>query len=758
MYHELLAPAGNLEAGYAALYYGADALYLGLKKFSARAGAQNFSPEELDEITAYAHHLNKKVYVTINTLLQEDELNELTAQLDVCSMCHVDAVILQDLGVARVIRKSYPELEMHASTQMAVHNREGAEFLKKLAFTRVVLARELTLAEIKDISSVEGLETEVFVHGALCYSYSGVCQFSSLEYGKSANRGKCLYPCRDCFEGKERSGHLFSMKDMAFGPEVLKIPATSFKIEGRKKSALYVAAATDYYRRILDGKGADENRAENIKQIFSRPWCRFHLNGKNKDVTDPDFVGHRGLEIGRAESVRKGSIFFKTAHKICRYDGLQIDIKGMEKPFGFSVQQIKVSGKNVFEADAFENVEIKLPPKYPKIEQKDKIYLASSTAVKGFYKFTKPKPKEYQNTKPVFVRLKISKNCIRATCEGRSCVLNGQFEQAKNPDMLLNTFKTCFSKTGTSGLEFTGLEVDNPENLFVPLSGLNELRRGLYASVSSEHKKGILPQTDQKKDSADTSRKPQWIVKVDQAKYLNELDFDKFEEVIFLLDPQTKPKDLTIVPKNKLRLALPTICRHPVLFEKNINSFLESGYKKWEVANYWALNMLDLERIDLSFDSSLYCLNTQAVLAAKEIGASRITLATEDTMENLKSLCAKADIKTVFVVYQYPPLFTSAVCIRANDCAHCDQKEALIPLKRENTNYLAVSKNCQTTLFHREPLCFAREAEEIKADFYRIDLTNIPFDAEKIKEIQQKVLMFQDMDPCRKGNLNRTQI
>ena len=197
---ELLAPAGDIEAGYAALYYGADAVYLGLQQFSARATATNFNEESLNEFVGYAHHLGRKVYVAVNTVVQEDELSQLLQTLDICSKCKVDAVIIQDLGVARVVRESYPELEMHASTQMAVHNKKGAITLQKLGFSRVVVARELTLGEIKEIAAIPNLETEAFIHGALCYSYSGLCLFSSFESGRSANRGKCLYPCRSEFE------------------------------------------------------------------------------------------------------------------------------------------------------------------------------------------------------------------------------------------------------------------------------------------------------------------------------------------------------------------------------------------------------------------------------------------------------------------------------------------------------------------------------------------------------------------------------
>lgn len=365
MKKELLAPAGDIEAGYAALYYGADAVYLGLRQFSARATAANFDEEKLGEFAGYARSLGRKVYVALNTLIQENELDDLLKNLDICVRCGVDALIVQDFGVAHVVKNAYPELELHASTQMAVHNKEGALALQKAGFSRVVLARELSLSEIKEIAAIPGLETEAFVHGALCYSYSGLCLFSSLETGRSANRGKCLYPCRSEFEGEDGCKHYFSMKDMALEEDVLKMPVTSLKIEGRKKTALYVAAVTDYYRRILDGQGADAQRAENIRQIFARPWCKFHFNRRDKEVIDRDFVGHRGLLTGKVEQVGRGKICFRTLHPVARHDGLQIDAEGQEKPFGFSVQAMRINGKSVFEAPAGETVEVLVPPKSP---------------------------------------------------------------------------------------------------------------------------------------------------------------------------------------------------------------------------------------------------------------------------------------------------------------------------------------------------------------------------------------------------------
>ena len=345
--YEILAPAGNKECAVAAVQSGADAIYLGYSAFSARAGAENFDLDALKGIVEYAHIFGVKVYVTLNTIIYDDEIAEVEKLIGELYNIGVDALIVQDMGI---LRMNIPPIPLHASTQMAVHNLEGAKFLQSIGFKRVVLARELTLTEIKKIAdALPDLDLEVFVHGALCYSYSGQCLFSALEYGKSANRGRCIYPCRNIYENscgnKSVKNHLFSMKDLALEEKVLKIPALSLKIEGRKKSPLYVGAVTNYYRKLLDGKKKDINDAEDIKQIFSRPWCNFHFNGKDKTVVDKDFVGHRGLVIGNVEKINKRGLGFRTSHKIARYDGIQIDVKGDEKPFGFGIKSLFVVNK-----------------------------------------------------------------------------------------------------------------------------------------------------------------------------------------------------------------------------------------------------------------------------------------------------------------------------------------------------------------------------------------------------------------------------
>lgn len=752
MKKELLAPAGDLEAGYAALYYGADAVYLGLRQFSARATAANFSAENLNEFTAYAHSLGRKVYVAINTLLQEDELPELLNSLNLCVKYKVDALIIQDLGVARMVREAYPELEMHASTQMAVHNKEGALALQKLGFSRVVLARELTLNEIKEIAAISGLETEAFIHGALCYSYSGLCMFSSLETGKSANRGKCLYPCRAEFDGGDGKKHYFSMKDMALQNEVQKMPVTSLKIEGRKKTALYVAAVVDYYRQILDGKGDDAERSERIRQIFSRPWTKFHFNGKNKEVIDRDFVGHRGLNIGKISTLNKGCMQFKTTHKIARYDGIQIEVPGDEKPYGFSLQNLRVNGKNNFEAPAGSTVEIKLPSSAPKLSKGWNIYLASSSEVKGAYPYQKPKPGEFRLRRAVEVFVEILPNKITASAAGFCCELSGSFDKAENPDKMLMAVEKAFAKTGDTDFELERVTVENTQGLFVPVSVLNELRRGLYEKIVIEDKQCSLPETG----TAAVKKGPKWIVKTDKVETLRDINLEEAGEIIFLLSEDTSPEQLAGFPKNKLRLALPTVCRRPIKFLPVIGAFLRAGYKKWEIGNYWGREVLPENGIDLSFDYPLYVMNTQAAEMAKDMGVSRVTLSPEDVQSNLKKLAEMSSVPVVFPVYTDVPLFISADCIRTISCADCPRGEKWLDLTRDGKKYKALSRDCQIMLFDARPLCFAAEASEIKADAYRIDFCYKFYTPCQAAKIWRQIRSFTEVDNCCKANIGKS--
>ncbi len=523
---ELLAPAGGPEAGYAALHYGADAIYLGLPHFSARAEASNFSMEDLADITAFAHSSNprRRVYITLNTLVLQREMDEVVDDLAAVAESGADAVIVQDLGVLGIVSRHFPELRLHASTQMAVHNRPGAEMARELGFSRVTLARELTLDELPGIADLPDLETEVFIHGALCYSYSGLCLFSSHIMGRSGNRGRCAYLCRDRYRDQSEQRFVFSMKDLAlpeYIPELRRVGVSALKIEGRMKSPLYVAATVKYYRALLDG-GASPREADemvrDIKTIFSRPWTDLYLRSRrNRNVVEPDCVGHRGIVIGKVQCVipdRTGEdrLRFKSSRPIEAHDGLQIDVPGLSRPYGFAVSNLRVRDGDsfvpVFEAPAGALVEVALSLEHPGIAPGTPISCSSSQEIKRRYRFEKPNRARLPGSRTVDFEIQIDSAGIKAGASCRnpcpssdpipvaeddgacaiaaSASVSGSFEPARNADNLDAAVEKAFAKLG--GTRFTPgrIAINNPGALFVPVSLLNQLRRQLVDEIETK--------------------------------------------------------------------------------------------------------------------------------------------------------------------------------------------------------------------------------------------------------------------------------
>ena len=429
---ELLAPAGDFAAACAALHYGADAVYAGLRRFSARAEAVNLTPEDLRRLVAHAHALPRprRVYVTLNTLILERELPAAIETLEELDDLGVDAAIVQDLGILRIARRCFPRLRLHASTQLAVHDLAGARALAGLGFRRIVLARELTLAEAARIGREAGIEVEVFVHGALCYSYSGLCLFSARQAGRSGNRGRCAYCCREPFATTAPhdrptapiAAFPFSMRDLALAPltpELLAGGIASLKIEGRMKNACYVACVTDYYRRKLDGTlppGEEAARVQDLQTIFSRPWTQLYAAGREtpaEKIIDATAVGHRGAPIGTADAVTRDThggrwLRFTTRRALEKHDGLQIDPPRGGKPFGFAVDALRRAGASRLEiaVPAGNAVEIRLPDdgEIPEITPGATVFCSASQAVRRHYQTTLPRPTDCRFARPVRVQ------------------------------------------------------------------------------------------------------------------------------------------------------------------------------------------------------------------------------------------------------------------------------------------------------------------------------------------------------------------
>ena len=278
---EVLSPAGDIENFKVAIKSGADAVYFGLNKFNARLKADNISLDNLQELVGYAHLKGVKTYVTINTLVSNSELKELVAMVGKCLECGVDAFIVQDYGVISVLKSVYPDIVLHGSTQLGVHNVHGAKVAKSLGLSRVVLSREVTIEDIREIKNSVDIELEVFVQGAMCVCFSGNCYLSSLKFGASGNRGLCKQLCRLPYEmtnGKsKKTGYMLSPRDncmLDYLQELCDIGVESFKIEGRLRRAGYVATATRVYRQAIDSitgnSKFDKNQAtSDLKKVFS---------------------------------------------------------------------------------------------------------------------------------------------------------------------------------------------------------------------------------------------------------------------------------------------------------------------------------------------------------------------------------------------------------------------------------------------------------------------------------------------------------
>ena len=331
---ENLAPAGNWDALRSAVAAGADAVYLGYAAYSARAGAGNFDEQQLRDAVRFAHLHHVRVHVTVNTLIKDGEMAGVVDVLRLLSEIRVDAVLVQDLGVLRMARRCFPDLPIHASTQMAIHNATGVRFCRNQGMTRAVLARECSAAEIA-LAAKEGIEIEVFGHGAQCVAVSGECLFSSVVGGRSGNRGRCAQPCRLLYTYRGKTAAWLSPRDVCMRddlPELNKAGVASIKLEGRLKRPEYVATIANSYRNAIDAmdnghfRKADENEITGLRQIFSRGGFMrgYAMGAEDAGVIDPARVSHGGVKIGRVEFAAGNMARVRLERNLDDGDGLQI--------------------------------------------------------------------------------------------------------------------------------------------------------------------------------------------------------------------------------------------------------------------------------------------------------------------------------------------------------------------------------------------------------------------------------------------------
>ena len=509
---ELLAPGGNLDGAMAALENGADAVYCGLQEFSARKSAKNFSMEQISRLREWTFENSKKVYITLNTILKEEELPRMMDYLYHLESLKVDSIILQDPGLARIIKWNFPGLPLHGSTQMGVHNLSGLQVLKEIGFSRVVLPREMTINEMaafrKDLPE---MELEVFIHGAQCYGFSGMCLASGMLLGRSANRGECGQVCRTWFDRDKDRGYFLSSTDLWAGSRVLEleeIGITSLKIEGRMKSPAYAAAASQYYRAILEKRPPEEieAREKTLRVTFSRNSGIGHLkSAKGQTMVDREFPGHRGLLLGKTLGGKGQSLSIETSIELYKRDGLMfVTPRGEARSFS-----LELKGKTKLGPG---KVNIPLPFRAPpkgtelfKIQSHDFHTKTLNEQSLPIYK------------KPLAAQLRMSQNT--ATLEVPEYQFRKEFPLVSETstgdrgpeEKIRNEFlKSAHYDFILSSLEIEGDDVDL-KSRFIPPAVLKKLRRDIYSSLDAalqQHKDMRLQELEKKlmEDAAGLNR------------------------------------------------------------------------------------------------------------------------------------------------------------------------------------------------------------------------------------------------------------
>ena len=464
---EILAPAGTLECANAAIDNGADAIYLGLSAFSARQGAGNFDEPSFRAIVQKAHFCGAKIYVAMNTLVKDEELDDFLRSLLFAWNEGADAIIMQDVFLGKAVHERYPQIVLHLSTQAGVCTLDGARLAANYGFTRVILARETPILEIQKIA--EFIETEVFVQGALCTCFSGQCYFSSFAGGNSGNRGRCKQPCRKKYaydrNGNTDKDYALSLSDLSVGDDIAKLIAagvTSFKIEGRMRRPEYVAAAVRYYRNILDGATNHDGALSDLRRTYNRGnYTKGLAFGQDRRLLSPAVQGHLGEKVGVVKVVggkytvdsrfspRSGDAF-----KILR-DGKEIGGATYLKTEGRAF----VIGSKV------------------RLKNGDGVFITTDTAVNE-------RVLSGQKRVPISVSLSFHEGeCPVVESEGIRCCGDNALQTAKNQPLTIEELRACFLKTDGLPVDVTFENIRLKGNIFIPKAELNSLRRSLYSAV-----------------------------------------------------------------------------------------------------------------------------------------------------------------------------------------------------------------------------------------------------------------------------------
>lgn len=483
---KIVAPAGNMERFYAAVKAGAQEIYMGLKGFGARRNAENFTLEEYKEAIDYAHKRGVKIFLTLNTIMMEKEMEFLYPNLKVLYEHGLDAVIVQDLGYFKYMKENFPNMEYHGSTQMTVGNHYEAEYLRKLGFTRVVLPREMTFEEIKKIRENTSIELEIFVSGALCICYSGNCYMSSFIGSRSGNRGMCAQPCRKKYENSsEEKGYLLSPKDQLLGFEEIKklkeIGIESIKIEGRMKDPNYVFETVSYYRDLIDGIKAQEKSSE----LFNRGYSKGYFYGNDNYIMNKDYSYNLGKNLGLLSGKE-----LKLKSRVVLGDGIIYLSKNFEKLGGGYINKLELKNGDMSRksAEANEVIVLKDVPRGSKY-----VFKSYSKEVNDDAQ-SKMKKEEQRllisgnfighiGEKPVLEL--VAKNNLGIEVAVK-VIGEKEIEKASKKSLTSEELREKISEMGDSTFTLGEFSCDIDEGIFMPLSVLKSLRRDCVEKLEKE--------------------------------------------------------------------------------------------------------------------------------------------------------------------------------------------------------------------------------------------------------------------------------
>ena len=781
---ELLSPVGDFECLKAAVQNGANAVYFGASLFNARAFASNFDDENLKLAINYAKIRGVKTHLTLNICLKEKEVEDAFYLAKKAYEFGIDAIIVQDFGIAKLLIENFPDLEIHASTQMTIHNLEGALLLENLHFKRAVLARELPLEEIKYICENSNIEIETFIHGALCISYSGQCLLSSMIGGRSGNRGKCAQPCRLPYELIQKSssdkeivldnGYLLSPRDLCsleVLPELIKTGVNSLKIEGRMKSPEYVATVTRIYRKYIDlsykyinhevdSYKVNEQDKLDLMQVFNRGgFSKGHLNSKeNRELIFKEKPNNMGIPLGKVLKFNptKGHITCKLSHQISIGDNISFDKENTK----YTVSEIMKNNQNLKNANCDEIVT--LGRMKGNIKKGDNIYKISSNDLTNLALESYNKENiNIQIESTIFIkdRQKIEVNSFIPQFNIHNNYIYEYIpEKAQKAPITTEKIKEQFNKTGNSIFRFSKLDINLDNGLFIPVSILNDVRRNCLENIETEiynlfkRKSNASFKNDEINNNLNVIPKNRTSISILLNIINPEYDYSRLKNIDKFYIPLKYFYDIKyqnilneISKISKIYVYLPSILikRYIDIFKSNISkikNFKISGFVISNLSQLRLLQNIGLDNLEIIGNYTLNIYNSYTANNLMKLGISLFTVSPELDKDSIIDFCCKFKGHKEMIVYGKIPVMTMNYCPlgKSNKCYSDCYKKCLTNNKyflkdRLGLTFRLIPDNTQTvsTLYNSKIISI--NYNEFNINSVRIDILDENID--KINEI-----------------------